>query len=285
MTDWRAFVPDHEYVSRYVLEEMPDVVDRALRAGARPPLAYQGAGMTSVVLCDDRSAFKVARRASQSLANMLGDEYEWLVAANATPGVRERVARVHRFHPAEVAIERECVAHDQDAHDRWYRTRYSPGHVSLHAIHDEIEDRMIPRGWTAPEFKDDSYVFAARGPVLVDASMAHRVGRVLLRYEVDLLRGRRVAGPHEHPSDGAFYVRREVDRTITPRAAASVLAALGALEAAGNHYPREAALENPLQISQGGAVVVVAAVTATVASAIALRALFRRPVTKGTLSG
>ncbi len=97
MTDWRTLVPDHDYVSPYVLEEMPEIVDRAVRAGARAPLAYLGAGMTSVVLCDDRRAFKVARRASPSLANMLTDEYEWLLAANRVASVAPNVARVYRY--------------------------------------------------------------------------------------------------------------------------------------------------------------------------------------------
>ena len=92
-------VMDAEYVPAAVLPEMPSVVERALAAGARPPLEYVGAGMTSVVFCTGDVAFKVGRRATPTLRRMLGEEAEWLEAAGRVPGVREHVAQFYVLQP------------------------------------------------------------------------------------------------------------------------------------------------------------------------------------------
>lgn len=162
-------------------------------------------------------------------------------AANRVPEVSRHVAKVFAFHPAEIVIERECVDFDQAMKDKWYASSYGPKPLRLSDLHNEINRRMMPRGWSAPEFKDDSYVYSSRGPVLVDASMPHRLGRVLLRYERDLIAGRRIPGPHERPSVGAFYVRREIGQNggITERETQPVLDALARLEELGNRYPNQ----------------------------------------------
>jgi len=229
--DWRSVVSNARWVTGVHLREMPDATDRALAVGAAPPLEYVGAGMTGIVFCDASGrAFKVSRRASSD--GMIFDEAEWLRDASRTPGVREHVAALIRFHPSYV-IERSCP---MPADER--------ARVDEHALFDlhygVIGKRMLARGWTAPEFKRDSYVITDRGPVLVDASLAQRVGKNLLRHAVDVIRGRKVEhNPYERPSSYAFYVRREVgEGTISAVAAAPVLGALALLEAHGDRWSR-----------------------------------------------
>ena len=185
--------------------------------------------MTAIVLCDARGhAFKIARDATNK--SFLDDEADWLAVASKTPGVREHVAKFIRYWPYYIVIERECPMPTLG-----YRRRDEHAIFDLH--YDVIGKRMNRVGWTAPEFKQDSYVITDRGPILVDASMAQRIGKVLLRYTVDLLRGRRTTS--DRPSDYAYYVRREIgERTITERAAAPVLQALSILETQnGNRWP------------------------------------------------
>jgi hypothetical protein len=225
---WRGYVSNADYVRAYV-DKMPDIVARALDAGARPPLTYVGAGMTAAVFCDDRGrAFKVGRELAPILFHLLSNEAEWLEAAGKTPWVRDRVAHIYRFHAEELVIERECPMPSEAA---WYRYR-----GTTWDLHREIEARMIPRGWTAPEYKEDSYVVTDDGPILVDASMAHRVGKNLLRYTLEVLRGRRPVYTQDRPSDFAFHLRMEVGKTLTETQVRPVLAALGELEAHGNRW-------------------------------------------------
>ena len=140
--DWRDLVTDAEYVPAAVLPEMPSVVERALAAGARPPLEYVGAGMTSVVFCTGDVAFKVGRRATPTLRRMLGEEAEWLEAAGRVPGVREHVAQFYGYNPEEVVITRACPKRDPDM------SAYRYGESKLWDLHHKtIAPLMLPHGW------------------------------------------------------------------------------------------------------------------------------------------
>jgi hypothetical protein len=192
--------------------------------------------MTAVVLCDRRGhAFKVARTQQPIDLHMLAEEANWLHTASSTPGVREHVAGFIRFHPGLIVIERACpmpVESDWRHRDE----------AKLWDLHFKVMGpRMLARGWTMPEFKPDSYVITEAGPILVDASMPQRIGKRLLKYTLELLRGQHVEETHEYsrPSDYAFFIRREVgEGTISERAAAPVLQALNELEANGNQWRR-----------------------------------------------
>lgn len=221
--DWRNIVEDAEYVPSVVQPEMSSVVSRALDAGATAPLQYMGAGMTGVVFCNGDVAYKVARRVSPLLRRMLGDEAEWLAAAGRVRDVRKHVARLHGYDPQSIVIVRECPRRDPEM------TSYRYGERRLSDLHSEIEHKMIPHGWTAPEFKPDSYVITKSGPVLVDASMPARVGHVLLDYVHDVMTGRRTTD--ERPGDLAFEVRREIGQTLEPQEAEPVLIELEAFGA------------------------------------------------------
>ena len=209
-SDWqRALAPgDARYVPATVRPQMPDIVGRALAAGAEPPLTYMGTGMTGVVVCVGAVAYKVARATQPIDHQIFEEEADWLAAAARVPAVAAHVARLHDFDPTNIVIIRDCPYADPEQ-SAW---RY--GENKLHDLHQRIEQAMIPHGWTAPEFKPDSYVLTTRGPILVDASMPSRVGHELVQYIEALVAGDRPLWT-TRPSDLAFHVRMEANRTIS----------------------------------------------------------------------
>lgn len=208
--DWRdALVPgDARYVHAVVVPQMPGIVARAIAAGAEPPLEYVGVGMTGVVFCTGDTAYKVARDTKPIDHQFFEEEADWLEAAAQVPAVARHVARFHDFDPDNLVIIRDCPQADPEQ-SAW---RY--GENKLHDLHRQIERDMIPYGWTAPEFKPDSYILTTRGPVLVDASMPSRVGDELARYVEEVARNERHLWT-TRPEDLAFAVRTEAGRTIS----------------------------------------------------------------------
>jgi hypothetical protein len=219
MLDIKHVVPDIEYVHPAVANEMPEIAERALDAGATPPLDYLGAGATAVVFCDKRGrGWKVARRVD---SGVVADEAEWLRTAAKVAEVKKYVPRFYAWHAAQGTIERACVVADRENAWRWTR--------DLSDLHRRIEAEMVKHGWSAPEFKDDSYVITTNGPVLVDAGYANRLGHRLLRYVVDILEGRRPRRKYENNGTLAFYLRREVqEAALTQADVAPVLLRLAA---------------------------------------------------------
>jgi len=207
-SDWRNYlVPgDDQYIPQPILPQMSDIVARAIASGAPIPLEFMGAGMTGVVFCAGDVAYKVARATKPINHSFFEDEAEWLAAAARVSDVAPHVARIYRFDPDNLVIERECPKSD--------RSTYSYGESKLFDLHQEIGHAMIPHGWSAPEFKPDSYIITARGPILVDASMPSRVGEELVRYVEAAVSGERQLW-NTRPSDLAFAVRSEVGRTIS----------------------------------------------------------------------
>lgn len=206
---WEDYLaPDEaQYVNVTVLPQMPDIVARAAAGGMPRGAEYMGAGMTGVVFCVGEVAYKVARSTQPISHSMFGDEAEWLDAAARVGSVAPHVARIHRFDPVNLVIVRDCPRKDPDQSMSRWESR-------LWDLHREIERDMLPHGWTAPEFKPDSYVLTAQGPILVDASMPSRVGAVLARYVEGIVAGARPLG-NDSPSDLAFAVRREVGQTLS----------------------------------------------------------------------
>ena len=197
-------------------DELDEAAVRAVEAGAVGDLTYQGAGATGIVFCDaGGNAYKVARRGRE---DSVSEEAEWLVKAGQVPGVREHVARNARYDKKRDVLVRECV----------------PGPVGtsrqtskLFDLHKGIRSAMTPYGWLSPEFKEDSYVMArGRGPVLVDASSALRVGGELVRYAQDVLAARRPQT--ERLEDIAFAIRQERGGSIPEAVADKLLAKLRA---------------------------------------------------------
>ena len=193
-------------------DELDDAAVRASRAGASGDLEYQGAGMSGIVFCDARgTAFKVARRGGEGT---VAEEAEWLQKAEQVPGVREHVARNARYDADNRVLLRECVR----------GTTGTPRNTGkLFDLHKDICKGMAPYGWLSPEFKEDSYVFArGRGPVLIDASMALRVGGELVKYAQNMLENRRPQ--RERLQDIAFAIVQERGRTIPAPVADKLLA-------------------------------------------------------------
>ena len=197
-------------------DELDEAAVRAVEAGAVGALTYQGAGATGIVFCDERNtAYKVARRGREA---SVFEEAEWLTKAGQVPGVREHVARDARYDKKHDVLVRECVAGPAGT---WRQTS------KLFDLHKGLRTAMTPYGWLSPEFKEDSYVIArGRGPVLVDASSAVRVGGELVRYAQDVLAARRPQT--ERLEDIAFAIRHERGGSIPAAVADKLLAKLRA---------------------------------------------------------
>lgn len=201
----------HE-VPSHILPWFRDIVQRALDAGARPPIRYAGAGMYGIVFSDHwERAWKVARihksdepRERLFMLDSVAAEYEWLTAA-AQSEISRHVPEVYALHPEQLVLEREFV---EGRPGVWADDR------RLHELHGKIEAAMLPRGWTAPEFKENSYIIKADGtPVLVDISMAMRVGMNLAGYVEAVLDG---LPSHENWKDLAYSILSETRHVTIP---------------------------------------------------------------------
>lgn len=162
---------------RVIGDELDDAEARARAAGAQGELEYKGAGMTGIVLCDQTGrAFKVARG-----EGTFDDDAAWLRKAAQMPGTGRNIMRLERYDKRQRVLVGECVRG---------RVGGWNDETKLHRLHERIGAEMQQYGWSAPEFKADSYVIArGRGPVLVDASMAHRRGQPLVADVLDVLAG------------------------------------------------------------------------------------------------
>ena len=202
-------VTGFEFVPTIVRSELPDTTKRAMEAGAKPPLEFMGAGMTSIVFCDAQGiGWKVGRR--ESSRPTLREEAEWLFDASKVPYVKDHVAKIRAFHEGPIVIERECVQGQAGRWGMWGDNTYD--------VHEEIRKRMKPAGWTAPEYKQDSYVMTKdRGWVLVDASMPTRLGHKLVEKIEGLMDGSIEAEAYtDRPSDYRFHVRMEMQSGSIP---------------------------------------------------------------------
>ena len=204
---------EHKQIPAFIRSETTQILERLRAAGAEGPLDYVGAGMFGVVFCDQEGhAWKAARVGMEPssghhlfMYEMFDAEYEWLKTAEQSE-VADYIARVHRFHGDEIVLERECVfGHPGGWGDETH----------LFELHKKIEREMIPLGWTAPEFKGDSYIIQDDGsPKLVDISLVQRVGINLVRWVEDVLDGRRATS--DRWSDLAFYMLRETREGTIP---------------------------------------------------------------------
>jgi hypothetical protein len=191
---------DEQYAPGSLGAELQAAAQRAMDSGAIEPLTYVGAGMTGIVFVDALGvAYKVYRWLSPTSRSGAVDEYEWLMAASEALG-------------SDVAIPL-WLDRDRLVLAREYIEGKAGGWASnLYDHHMEIDRAMRPYGWTAPEFKEDSYIFPAsspKAPVLVDASMPRRIGDALLQYVDEIIAGDR-PWFDETPSSLGFALRMEV---------------------------------------------------------------------------
>lgn len=214
--DWRrdrSELVNLSSVPDFLEGEMEPALRNARAAGASGPLEFVGAGMFGIVFCDyDGKAWKVFRRPPDMepahllfLRDALEEEYEWLRAAARTEAA-PHVARVFAMHPEELVLERECVPGRAGG---WGDAR------ALSELHARIGKALNPVGWTAPEFKESSYIIPDDGvPVLVDISMPIRIGTTLADWVEAVLEGRRRT--HEEWHSLAFYLLREMRMKTVP---------------------------------------------------------------------
>ena len=207
-------------VPQVIEAELPDAVGRALAAGAIAPLEFIGAGMTGIVLRSGGLSYKAARRLTDTTHALFEAEAEFFAACARADGVREHVAAIRDFDPWGLTITKDYLEPDPDVRPWQHES-------GLWELHRRIDALMRPHGWTAPEYKPDSYVPTAEGPMLVDGTFAQRVGQVLLQYARALLDGQRPWWS-ETPQDLAFALRIEVGRSLTAEQAAPLLARLPA---------------------------------------------------------
>lgn len=203
--------------------DLAELAGRAIEAGARAPLRWLGTGASAAVFRGDEGlAWKVSRHPSPRARAGLEDEAGWLAAAAAFPDLAPFVAHFVAWHPGPAVIARECVEPRAQGGLWWNDARAWRRFEVLVA-------RMREAGWGAPEWKRDSWVVTAdRGPVLVDAGPAVRLGWNHARAVAEMLAGRR---PRiESWRSLAWEVRMEASYgRITPSAAEALLARLGPL--------------------------------------------------------
>ena len=215
-------LPEVEYTPLIIQHELVGVVQRALAAGARPPLRYLGAGVTAIVLADaQHRAYKVGRHPEHP-HNLLGldTEAEWLETAKKAPVLKGQIVRIHRYDRALRVIINEEVPHGTPkvyGYDLWTHHR-----TIAEAMKTKYE-------WGMPEFKEDSYVWSGNRPVLVDCSVHIRYGQRLLRYAKDIVTGKRPL-LSERPSDLIWELESEMgDGRLTAKQIAPVVNELRAL--------------------------------------------------------
>jgi len=163
--------------------DIDEIINHVIEAGGAPPFTYAGYGMFGVVICDCRGlAYKHCRNDSNANIRVIEDEYEFLSACRVVLELRKHTARPRTR--TETMLIRECV-------------NGRPGSWSdderLTLLHNKYYEMRNVTGWTAPEFKEDSYIIedGSNRAVLVDASMAMRIGPTLIQYITDILSGRR----------------------------------------------------------------------------------------------
>jgi hypothetical protein len=217
----------------HIQAELAPAVDRAIASGARTPLTFVGVGMTGIVFTDKHKirAFKVARH--EPAKNTMREEVEWFRAASRDPFVSKHVLpRVKWDEKTGVRVSPLM----RGEHPR----SWGGQEIQVRELHEQIGKYMLKRGWTAPEYKPDSYIMTRTGPVLVDASMPQRVGRTLVRYADDILEGRRQ--PYDDgdtPNQLAFYVRREIKTDRNPKGTIELTEGLAALARLKEHGATE----------------------------------------------
>lgn len=220
LIDDQRLITNEDQIPGVIESEIPDTSRRALASGAKAPLEFVGAGMTGIVYKDATgTAYKVGRHLNSINKRILSEEYEWFKAANSDSKVAPHVAKVYRYDPRNVVLVRE--------HIDGYPGAWSQ-ESSLRDLMLQIDSRMRSKhGWSAPEFKGDSFIYSSRGPILVDASMPHRFGHNLVEYVAQIVQGKRRA-LGESNSDLAFYLRRELmDGNISREQVGPLLEALG----------------------------------------------------------
>lgn len=213
-----------DYVRSHTREgEIDDAAERAVAAGAREPLEFMGAGGEGIVFCTGDVAYKAGRRShrgDQSLAT----EAEFFRRASQVPQIKRKIARFHRYDAEHDVLVRECV---RQRGERKYGRRNLDDAEAWDAV-KEIEQAMLPYGYTGPERKSSSFVYVSgRGPVLIDGGFARKVGHQLVKEVLDKRTGRIPRDRFDTDESLAYDIRVERGRTIPKSIADRIRAKLG----------------------------------------------------------
>lgn len=216
--------------------DMDSAMERAVAAGAIPPLTYRGTGMTAHVFTDTTGrAFKVGRIAlgetapSPTVRRLLTDEAAWLKTANRGRVTREWVPRFYGFDPVNLVIVRDFVS------GLSYGRHPKTGDyldTQSNKRHEQLEAEMLKRGWTAPEAKPESWAWDEEDPSrgrIFDAGFVSKTGKRLVAAALQALK---TGASREELNDLMRSVRNEATHwkspTIPMRTARALLNKLAA---------------------------------------------------------
>lgn len=167
----RAYKSEYlsDRVARVVDDELPELVARLDAAGYDGDYEILGAGQTAVIFFDPLTSrvLKVAR--SEESRFMLLDEYEFLTAMQGTSAAK-LVPQVYDFDPVAGVLVREGI----EGRPGGWGTR------GLRDLYEEIVRVARLQDWSAPEYKEDSFIIRDDGSiVMVDVGFTGRFGQRL----------------------------------------------------------------------------------------------------------
>jgi hypothetical protein len=189
---WREEVPHqklkeeaHSAVRAHVIE----AAHKAVEAGADPKdMEYLGAGMEGILFVSGGKAFKVGRASMAAKKPVFGgkpktlrNEAEAMQSLENTPAAKF-VAKVHRYDEKHDVIVREMVEGRPGGWGQGKQAR---------AAYDIIVEELKKQEWSAPEFKEDSFILSEDGASIkmVDVGLIFPRGQREVRHVEQILSG------------------------------------------------------------------------------------------------
>jgi hypothetical protein len=207
---------DLDLMPALIRAEWPLVQARLESLGLTGEFRYLGAGASAVVLLGpEGDAYKVAR--SEFAIEMLSAEYEYLTSMQES-AVGASLPRPLGFQNG--VLVREGIPGRAGG---W-------GTRGLRELYDRIVAESRAREWTAPEFKEDSFIITDDGRiVMVDVGYANPIGNRHARKVEDRLDAGELFTERE-ARDAAWGLRMDAaDGLVSPARARALQARLEAL--------------------------------------------------------
>lgn len=206
---------DTELLPPALYPEWEQLIARLVAAGYAGEFAVLGAGASAVVLTDGARALKVARRGGEDL---VAKEHDYLTSMQTT-SVAEHLPHPMAYDLNAHVLVREVIAGQRGG---W-------GTRGLRDVYERIAAVSREHLWTAPEYKEDSFIVADGGRiVMVDVGFTSRLGEREAEHIEALLDGGYVPSEQE-ARDVAWGLRMDAGKYITQARAAAVQARLEAL--------------------------------------------------------
>ena len=252
LSDYEGLVSNIFEIDRSWVHEIPNAAQRAVGAGAVPPLRYIGSGMTAHVFTDTQGlAFKVASSPSTFRGQSLADEAAWLKSAGRSKATRHMVPAFIKYDPVNQVIVREHVKGllAYGRHPKNWKYMDEMAREKFVAL----EAPMQRKGWTVPEQKPESWAFDPEDPSkakIFDAGMASKIGRRLVAHALRLIQ---TGASREDLTNAMFAVRNEATHWKSPTIRRDVaMKLLQALALAGGdpEWARPLPAPNPRRIAR-----------------------------------